>query len=1063
MNHSIRIVGIMLGLLFFCGGCIGSLFAQQQGESDSLDVHEIGEVQVVTMGMAQQDKRLFTGASTRVEAEQVHLAGVADVSRSLEGRVPGVQVSNVTATFGTAPKIRVRGATSILGASRPLWVIDGVIYEDNVDITADDLSSGDAKMLISSAVAGLSSDDIESLTILKDGSATSIYGARAMAGVIVVTTRRGRKSMPARLQYSAEMTSRMRPSYRQYDIMNSQQTMAIYNEMAQKGWLQIDQMVNAENSGVYGKMYQLLRQYDTTTGQFGLENTEAARYRYLQGAEMRNTDWFGQLFSPSVMHNHSLSVTGGTERSASYVSLSMMDDPGWYLQSRVNRYTFNGNTSFDILPNLTVRLAAQGSHRKQRAPGALDRTTDVVTGEVKRDFDINPFAYALSASRSLDAEEHYTRFYTAFSIFDELRNNYNDIDNNEIMLRGEVQWKPLRSANHTLEVNALVSTRYTGSRIVHNVKDDANQANAYRAGTEEDTDPNSTVREKNRLLYTDPHDPDAQPETVLPRGGIKYQYDYTMRSNNYRTTFQYRGRVAERHIITSLGGIELTTVKNTESRWTGWGYQYDNGGITYTPYLWLKQMNEENTEYFGDSFAKTHALAYFLNPTYSFDRRYTLSATIRYEGTNRLGHSRQSRWLPTWNVAGVWHADEEEWFARLNAPIEAWSVRMSYSLTADAGPRSVSNARAIFQTSNVWRPAGTSPESQITIDDLANRQLTYEKKHELNIGSDLRLFGGRVALAADLYWRDNYDLIGRISTQGSGGQIEKMANVADMKAHGIELSVSGVCLRRKHFEWRADAIWQLMKNRITRFESACRAFDLVSGEGNHYEGYPNAALFSYRFAGLTQEGLPMVINEKRVAAMGDVDLQATQHLTDFLVYEGPTDPTFGGSLNNSFRIFERWGLDLFMTYSGGNVLRLNPVFAASYSDLEAFGREMRNRWMVPGDEATTDVPVVASRLQEERYGHNVLRTAYNAYNYSTARVAHGDFVRLKEVALTYDFDAEVVRRWKMNRLSLRFSATNLCLLYADKRLNGQDPEYTNSGGVASPLPRQFTLTIKAGF
>ena len=127
---------------------------------------------VVVTGMTKMDKRLFTGASDQLNAEEILIGGVADVSRSLEGRSAGVSVQNVSSTFGTAPKIRVRGASSILGTSRPLWVVDGVIIEDVTEVSADDLSSGDAVTMISSAIAGLNADDIESINILKDGSAT---------------------------------------------------------------------------------------------------------------------------------------------------------------------------------------------------------------------------------------------------------------------------------------------------------------------------------------------------------------------------------------------------------------------------------------------------------------------------------------------------------------------------------------------------------------------------------------------------------------------------------------------------------------------------------------------------------------------------------------------------------------------------------------------------------------------------------------------------------------------------------------------------------------------------
>ena len=164
-----------------------------------VDSHQLGEV--VVTGMQKMDKRLFTGAATKVDAEKAKLDGVADISRSLEGRAAGVSVQNVSGTFGTAPKIRVRGATSIYGSSKPLWVVDGVIMEDVTEVDADALSSGDAATVISNAIAGLNADDIASFDILKDGSATSIYGARAMAGVIVVTTKKGRNGQ-AHINYN---------------------------------------------------------------------------------------------------------------------------------------------------------------------------------------------------------------------------------------------------------------------------------------------------------------------------------------------------------------------------------------------------------------------------------------------------------------------------------------------------------------------------------------------------------------------------------------------------------------------------------------------------------------------------------------------------------------------------------------------------------------------------------------------------------------------------------------------------------------------------------------------
>ena len=1019
--------------------------------------------EVVAVGMMKQDKRLFTGSSSKIDADKAKLAGMADVSRSLEGRVAGVQVTNVSGTFGASPKIRVRGATSIYGNSKPLWVIDGVIYEDNVDVTADELASGDAKTLISSAVAGLNSDDIESFTVLKDGSATSIYGARAMAGVIVITTKKGGKGR-ASVNYTGEFTMRLKPSYRDYNIMNSQEIMGVYKEMNDKGWLSLENIVNAQNTGVYGYMYQQLRKYDPTTGQFGLENTEAARNRYLQDAEFRNTDWFDLLFTNNVQQNHSVSISGGTDRSQSYFSMSMLHDPGQYVSaSKVKRFTFNGNTSYDILKNLTARLAAQGSFREQEAPGSLNQSVDVVTGEVKRDFDINPFSFALNTSRCLDPNTNYTRFYAPFNIFNELNNNYNDINVYELMFRAELEYKPIKSVTLT----GLISTRLSKTSRQHNVMDNSNQANAYRAGTDAQDD-NSTIRDSNPLLYTDPDNETAVPVSVLPQGGIKYQYDDKMRSNNYRFMAEFRDVFNEKHVVNALLGSELSTVRRTSTSWTGWGYQYNNGGIVYTPYLWLKQRNEENTDYFGESFTQTNTLAYYAQGVYSFDQRYTINGTFRYEGTNRLGKSRSSRWLPTWNISGSYDMYNEKFMERFQSWLSQLKFRLSYSLTADTGPAYVTNAMAIYKTQNTWRPFTSAAESQIYISDLANTELTYEKKHEFNMGVDMSFLQSRIALNFDIYWRNNYDLIGAVFTQGAGGQIQKMANVADMKSRGVELGISTVNIQTPKFKWTTDFVYSFAKNEITSLETSSRAVDLVSGQGYALEGYPVRSIFSYQFAGLNDEGLPQVYNEKGVKTVGDVNFQETEGLTKFLHYEGPSDPKWYGSFGNGFTYTDQnWGkvaLDVFITYSGGNKVRLDPVFSSSYSDLSALPREFKNRWMVSGDENHTNIPVIASKSQQERYGSYELKQAYNAYNYSNERVAKGDFIRLKEISVTYTFPQQLLKKTGLlNTASIKLSATNLCLLYADKKLNGQDPEFINAGGVASPITKQLTATVRLGF
>ena len=1001
--------------------------------------------EVVVTGMQRMDKRLFTGAATKLSADNVKMDGMAEISRALEGRAAGVSVQNVSGTFGTAPKIRVRGATSIYGSSKPLWVVDGVIMEDVTEVGADDLSSGDAVTLISSAIAGLNADDIESFQILKDGSATSIYGARAMAGVIVVTTKKG-KAGSNKISYTGEFTMRMKPNYRNFNIMDSQEQMDVYKTMASNGYLNFSDVYRASDSGVYGKMYHLINDY--SNGKFGLANTPEAINGYLQQAEYRNTDWFDILFNNSISQNHAISMSSGTEKASYYTSLSAMSDPGWTKQSSVQRYTANINALYNISQQVSLNLIGSTSYRKQKAPGTLSSSIDVVSGEVRRDFDINPYSYALNTSRALDPNEYYVRNYAPFNILHELDNNNMDLNVVDLKFQGELKWKPFKK----VELSALGAYKHSSTTQSHSITDYSNQAWAYRAMDD------ATMRDANPWLYTDPDVANSLPLSVLPVGGFYRETKYGMNSYDFRGTISYNDVFAEDHVINLFGGMQLTATDRSKTWFNGVGMQYDMGMLPSYEYLFFKQGKEENSQYYTVEETRSREVAFFATGTYSYKGRYTVNGTVRYEGSNKLGKSRSSRWLPTWNVSGAWNMHEEAFFEDLTPTLSNLTLRASYSLTADRGPANVTNSRVVIQSYNPYRPFASVSESGLEIYDLENSELTYEKKHEINLGADIGFINNRINLVFDWYRRNNYDLIGIINTMGVGGQIAKYANVASMRSHGVEFTLSTRNIATKDFKWNTDFIISHAKNTVTELYSNSRVIDMISGSGFAQQGYPVRSLFSMDFKGLNEDGVPTFINEKGVLTTSDINFQERNN-KDHLVYEGPTDPTITGSFGNVFS-YKGFKLNAFITYSFGNVVRLDPVFSNKYSDLDAMPKEFKNRWTVTGDENRTNVPVIADRRmnQQDQY----LSRAYNAYNYSTARIAKGDFIRMKEISLYYDFPKSWISHLKLSDLSLKLQATNLFLIYSDDKLNGQDPEFFNTGGVAAPVPKQFTLTLRMG-
>ena len=567
------------------------------------DSHLMDDVVVVAYGVRK--KGTIAGSVSTVKNDKLENVPAPSFDQALQGQTTGLSVISNSGEPSKAATFQIRGTNSINSGTAPLFILDGV------PISSSDFNT-------------ISPSDIESISVLKDASSTSIYGARAMAGVIVVTTKKG-KAGSSRVNYTGEFTTRLVPSYNDFNIMNSQEQMGIYKQMEQKGWLNFSETIRAAESGVYGKMYQLMNTFNPSTGLPMLQNTESARNSYLQAAEFRNTDWFDVLFSPSLSQNHSVSISSGTDKSSFYASLSAMYDPGWYKRSSVERYTANVNTSYNISKWLSFNMIANASYRNQEAPGTLGQDVDVVSGEVKRDFDINPYSYALNTSRTLDPNEYYTSNYAPFNILNELENNYMDLNIVDVKFQGELKWKPVAG----LEFSALGAVKYQGTSQEHKIKDDSNQAEAYRAGLDD-----KTIMDKNPFLYTDPDNPYALPISVLPEGGIYRRTDYKMLSYDFRGTVNYNKVFNEVHLTNWFGGMEVNAIDRTKSNFQGWGMQYANGETPYYIYQYFKKGIEDGDQYFSLNNTKVRSVAFFANANYSYAGRYSINGTIRYEGTN---------------------------------------------------------------------------------------------------------------------------------------------------------------------------------------------------------------------------------------------------------------------------------------------------------------------------------------------------------------------------------------------------------------------------------------------
>ncbi|OXG06906.1 TonB-linked SusC/RagA family outer membrane protein [Flavobacterium araucananum] len=1011
---------------------------------------------VVTTGYEKTSKRTFTGAISKISGAELKVDGVVDVSRMIEGKAAGVTVQNVTGTFGTAPKITVRGSSSIFGDTKPLWVIDGVVQEDIINISFADLASGNSSTLLSSSVAGLNSNDIQSIEILKDASATSIYGSRSLNGVVVVTTKQGRRDSPLKVSYSVENTVRSVPSYTQYDILNSQESMSVFQEMKQKGYLDLSSSYTGRFGGAYNILAKEINRYNETNGQYGVKNDQPYINQFLKKYELANTDWFSVLFRPSITQNHSLSFSGGGKNNTFYASLGYYTDPGWTIADNVKQLTSNIKGTFFVNDRLNITLSTMGSIRDQQAPGAYESKQDVVFGKTTRDFDINPFNYVLSTSRTLRPYddngnlEYYQNNWAPMNIINELQNNTLDIKVNDIRFQVDLDYK----INKNLTYNLTGSARYANTSREHKIYEGSNVVGAYNAGVGDNV--NTQIQKDNVFLYQDPNDLTAPKVSVLPSGGFLRKYTNDMTSYNIRNSVTYRNTIQEKHEVEGFFGTELRSVDRNNDNFTAVGIQYDKGLTPFIDPRIIEKIVNGGDSYYNFGAERERTVGFFGKVGYTYDRRYTASVTGRYDGSNRQGDTGSSRWLPTYTVSGKWNVAEEKFMKNVEA-INTLALRASYGLTATAGP--ATNSLAIYKSFITDRFNLSDRENAINIEDLKNKDLTWEKQFETNIGVDIGMFNNRVQLTTDVYRRKAFDLIDYVITSGVGGQSVKQGNNADMETKGLELGFTTQNIVTNAFKWSTTLNFSVYNQKITKLANKPSAFDLVDSNGGNTVGHPRNSIYSYQFTGLNNQGLPTFkLQDGAESNITGADFQDTNDVSKYLKYEGSIEPNKSIGLANTFT-YKNWSLYVFVVGSGGNKVRLNPVYSNEYNDLTVFTKEFSNRWINPGDEKVTNVPVIADKLLNRNYGDRDLQIAYNTYNFSDVRIADGDFVRLKNVSLSWEFPKDFKKKLGLSTFTLKGSAVNPWLIYSDKRLHGQDPEFRNTGGVAFPITSQYTFTL----
>ena len=913
----------------------------------------------------------------------------------------------------------MRQATSVKSTYYPLWVIDGVIYKEDKDFNVADLSSPEAKRLIAAALPGLSESDIQSFQVINDASATALYGQRALGGVISVRTSKAGQGTNS-FTYQAELSYRAIPSYREFNILNSQDQMAVFNEMVNGKSLDNSSVFISSRYGVYGWLYNQIYNYKDGNGTYGALNTDEGRTAYFRSAELRNTNWFKELYQHSIRHQHTLTFSTGTQKANYYASLNAALDPGWNKYENSQEYSVNFNADFRPFKGWSFGVRSSAAFSKYHYGG-----------------DFRPASYARTASRTLDPNAYYAYDDTPFNIKHEMMHNTSDYKKANMSIQATINWQPIDQ----LRFSALGALRYLDQYGSTDRDEQSNAAQVYRNTSK------SIIRSNNSRLYRPLDDPKAIPQVVMPYGGIRNsqniieeRYDGQVKLH-YNDSFGANGA----HSVSAVGGLEVFEERRLNEWFDAYGVNYDLGYLTtYSPLLFTNLRNQSK-QYYKIHPTLNRGVSFVGNLDYNYLGRYRVNASYRREGTNQFGSARTIRWIPTWNVGGTWSIDQESFFPKLR-PLSSLSANLSYGMSGTIPY--VHNALPRLQTLLPFFGDANLIEPGLYINEPANFNLTYEKMYELNLGVNFGLFDERISTGLTFFNRQGRDLIDQVNPQGTGGFVDGLyGNVAQMTSNGIEVSLTTQNIRSKDFSWSTSVTYTHNTNKVTRLNTNPSVTNLTDGAAR--QGYPLNSLFSIPFYKLDANGHPRFFLPSGADVLPD-----GRHITsprtggqvawtayapdeiDYLVYSGTKTPTDLGGINNSFS-YKNFRLGVYIYYSFGAVMRLPEQFATQYNDYQVMGKEFNRRWLRAGDEDRTDVPVIAT--DAHRQANPYLSNAYENYNKSNVRVAKTDYVQLRDISLSYTVPKSFVQRLRFSSLALKLQASNVALLYADKKLNGALP------------------------
>ena len=997
--------------------------------------------EVVVTGYQTMRKSDVVGSMATVKASDIMMPAYTSIDQMLQGQVAGMVVMNTSSRVGTTPKITIRGQSTLLGNTDPLWVVDGIIQSDPLPFDVSTSMTEDLTTMLGNQISWLNPSDIETITVLKDASATAVYGAKASNGVIVITTKKGGKDGRVSVNYSHNSSLRLRPRYSDFKLMNSQERIEFSQEAFAAGFKYGSTPI-ADRSTYEGLMVMYLA-HEISESEF----TEEAKK-----LETTNTDWLDLLTRNAYSQSHNLSLGGGTNKISYNVSLAYSDERGIEIGNDSKK--MSGRVSITVQPHERITV------------GAILTATSAKTDGFGP--DVNPLNYATTTSRSIRAFDdngdysyyklkstypYVNDLYLGYNILNELDNTSSESRIDNLNANLNFNWKILDWLEYQFvggyEYGKTFNESYAGEESYYI----ANNYRGYLYGT---VLPNSTEFKS----------------ALLPYGGELLTSDGETRGYDIQNKLLFNKTFNDVHRVNVMAGLQLRSTKNVNRSSTIWGYSAERGETVTAPThpdnfqalngqplfgssQWGIFQKMYNNSGWRNNSRTDNYLSIFLTAAYSYANRYVFNFSMRTDASNRFGQDQNRRFDPTYSLGVSWKIAEES-FIRDNVDwLDQLNLRFSYGIQGNV-VNSIS-PDLILSRGGV-RPPWNEEISGIV--SLPNPYLKYESTTSYNLGLDLQLFKG-ITMVLEYYDRETNAIIAQTVPLENG--VENM-NVNGGKIHnkGIEYTVNFTPFRTKDLAWTVGINASKNWNDVVATLEASN-YDLRNAYLNGNNTYINSGrsingFWSYSFAGLNPETGCPTFNY-----LGDEGL--TGDPTEYLVYSGETEPYFTGGLNTRLR-YKSFSLGVNFSLLLGKKMRLDNPYASMMNDLgqpyENLTSDLTKRWKKAGDEKHTDIPGLPItedyKTGIELPDGSIAVSPLSAWALSDAQVVDASFLRCNQIMLTWNASQDICKKIGISTLSVSGTMNNVFVI-ASKRLNGFDPELNGK----EVQPRIFSLGCSIGF